>query len=322
MSRLRSMVNQSWLIYLLLSLYAMTTVFAYKASDIVSAAHKFPHLDKSFTLTSNTFELSSDYVVSVVVFPVFIIALGIISILIFFMLWTCRCLWTACCGCCKCLQCIPDDSKALELEGEKLREWRKRTAFGRNRLIWGYIISAILAFLAIHTTFVGNAYLNKGVRKESKAIGDVSDVFTYMADLSGNISSNAASIKYVLEDDACVDTLPSSYKDAYTATINSLISVTDSIENSINPLTKDMSKAQDKLIYYGIDVKTTVLMSFYAGIAFVMLLYGVAIFFREPKLTRILIFVTVFVVAALTILCGIETIILVSLSPTNMTDSF
>ena len=274
----------------------------------MKATHNVPHLSRSFKQSDNSIALTTSYATSLCVFPALICAAGLISIFIFMIFWIFRCIFTYY-GCCNCLRCIPDDVNARALQGEQLTNWRENVSRNKKKVMWLYLTVIILAFLAIHTTFIGNMYVSKGVDKGSNAVDGVNEVFITMADLSQNISSNALIINSTIRGDSCVSTY-SEESDVYSV-IDQITSITDSIYDILHPLTSDMSDIHDLLTYYGVYVKTLVLFNIYAAIALLLVLYAIGLYFRSMKLTRVLIFLSIFILSVLIVLSMVYTIVLV-----------
>ena len=121
----------------------------------VRSAHNIPHLTTSLQPSSNKINFTSEYAMSIVVFPAMLLAIGILSILIFFFLMFFRC-------CCNCIKCGPKKVDINMMSDEEYEKWVNNTKKWKNRILIGFLVSLFALVVANHVLFYGNNELNLG----------------------------------------------------------------------------------------------------------------------------------------------------------------
>ncbi len=138
---------------------------AYTPSSNVENVHNnFPHITQQGTLTSNEFDTTKDYALSVLIFPAILFALSVLLFLLYGLFMCFRC-------CCSCLRCGVPTANDLD-KAEKKIVLAKR-AGARNK----FLFVSFCSILASLSMLNGNMDLNKGIGHAVDALSNLEDWF-------------------------------------------------------------------------------------------------------------------------------------------------
>ena len=130
-----------------------------------------------------------------------------------------------------------------------------------------------------------------------------------------DVDSQINNLSSTFASSTCISTLTSYYPSADpTPYLAQISSSTNSIDNSISSIPSTLHKGIDYLETYGND-KNLVVYILYAFVMFVAILFGLSAAIHSPLLSKLSISIGCLVVIALTIICCIEMVIVVSYAP-------
>lgn len=121
---------------------------------------KIPHLDYSLqpqsslfniTLTQN-FDLSNEYIQSLITFPAILLALGILSLLVFSLILLSRCCFT-------CSKSQPEEQDIIKRFNGDRHQWANRLSYIKTSLLVTFSFFLIVAFFCNHLQFLVRNYL-------------------------------------------------------------------------------------------------------------------------------------------------------------------
>ena len=273
---------------------------SYEPNEAVRDAHGIPHLSPSFQQQSATISTSAGYFESLVVFPGFLLALGLFSLFVFLAVLISRC----CCTCSKCGPSFKPNEKLYDFV-----QWKINVQFWKRTVLYGFIASLLSTIIAIHIIFYGNAEFNTGVYQAINALVNLGNVFTDTSNYITDIDDQINLINAQIFQSGCVPA--TDYTDAY---LNSITSYTQDISGLIGDIPNVLQSARNYVIQYVINDKNSVVFSFYAVIIVVCFSYIPGIYFNYSFFTKSAIAVSYLIVLALTIICCIEMVIVVSIS--------
>jgi hypothetical protein len=122
---------------------------------------KIPHLDyslqpqsSSFNITLNrNFDLSNEYIQSLITFPAILLALGILSLLIYSLVLLSQCCFT-------CSKSQPQEQDIIKrFNGDRL-QWANRLSYIKTSLLVTFSFFLIVAFFANHLQFLVRSNLS------------------------------------------------------------------------------------------------------------------------------------------------------------------
>ena len=292
----------------------------YEPSSDVKAAHMIPHFvlsaqspegnggDGDFYIRANDSKGSSDYFQSIVVFPIAILAIGIVSVIVFQIVLICRCL-------CRRLTCCKVDHTRRSLNINK----------------WSLCGILFAAFFTIHFLYIGNSNINLGVEESMSGFDKLGRLFKGISnvglelkkesnDLNTIVANGGAARAACCSNNQCSGTgnsgapLDPSLKTLFNSlgTFGSVMNtagkglydLTDSIPSKID----DANSAQET---YLITNKNLIVYIMYAVITVILVCFLLAGLSKIKIMIQIVIVVNEIIIIALTIICPIVMIIVV-----------
>ena len=241
----------------------------------------------------------------------------LLSILIYLFMLLFRC-------CCTCIKCGPKNVDLNALNDEEYQAWAANTSKWRNRMLFFFILFLLFSVIAVHVIFYGNQQLTSGVHSTEDALNSLSDIFVGIANTVSDIGVQTSAISTELSASQCVQTLqtydpnfvsPSTY-------LSPINTYTDSISSMISNIPNTLHDANDSLSYYGIYVKNLVVYIFYAIIMTVSVLFALGGGLHSFYLTKFAMILAIVIVIALTIICSIEMVVVVSVFLVSICHTF
>ena len=291
----------------------------YEPSSDVKAAHMIPHFvlsaqspegnggDGDFYIRANDSKGSSDYFQSIVVFPIAILAIGIVSVIVFQIVLICRCL-------CRRLTCCKVDHTRRSLNINK----------------WSLCGILFAAFFTIHFLYIGNSNINLGVEESMSGFDKLSRLFKGISnaglalkkesdDLNLIVKNGGTARKECCSDVNCGGTGNNPQLDSTLDTLfdnlgtfggymeaagKGLYDLTDSIPSKID----DANSAQET---YLITNKNLIVYIMYAVITVILVCFLLAGLSKIKIMIQLTIAVNEIIIIALTIICPIVMIFVV-----------
>jgi hypothetical protein len=290
----------------------------YEPTSDVKAAHMIPHFvvsaqspegngaDGDFYIRANDSKGSADYFQSIIVFPIAILAIGILSVIVFQIVLICRCL-------CRRLTCCKVDHTRRSLNINK----------------WSLCGILLAAFFSIHFLYIGNSNINLGVEESMKGFDKLSLLFKDLSkvgvdlqkesnDLNTIVAINGAARVNCCSNAQCTGTGLDPSLDTLFDSLGSLgvimngagkglYDLTDSIPSKID----DANSAQET---YLINNKNLIVYIMYAVITVILVCFLLAGLSKIKIMIQLVIAVNEIIIIALTIICPIVMIIVVRFS--------
>lgn len=116
-------------------------------SKIPHLSYKLEPQSSSFDITSSTFDLSNEYIQSLIVFPAILCAAGILSLLVFSIVLLTRC-------CFICSKSQPDEQNIVKKYHGDRQQWAKRLSSAKTYLLVTFSFFLIVSFFANHIQFL------------------------------------------------------------------------------------------------------------------------------------------------------------------------
>jgi len=174
---------------------------AYKPSPEVMTMHNFPRMnfetqslstDNTWALTSNFDQIAIDtpniplknYIIGLISLPVLWIAVGVVSIFLFQLFLTCRCL-------CRCLKCAPNEDD-IAASPEKVIK-------SRNRMVWGFKLFLVLMVAGDALLYIGNGSFDTGASNIIKAAKLLKAIFVTLTAQTKSMISNMTVMEFVTQ---------------------------------------------------------------------------------------------------------------------------
>merc|ERR1711988_427316 len=250
---------------------------------------------------------SQDYYISVGLFPLALMALGIVTLFFYNFFIMCRCCFT-------CLSCAPSEAD--------INEHPEKVVKSRNRVVGFFFFFMIIVVATNHLLYLGNASIDQGADNIIDGGDKINAVFYDLSASLDAASANATLVqnKFNGKKGDCLNVLghsDSGIKNARNELkdgLGSLSDATDTLSSLISDLPPQVDSLKEAVALYLKDYKTTFLFSCYALIMFIMFMYGLAVFLQS---TYLIIFITLFsegIVTILTILCSILMILVTVLA--------
>jgi len=284
-------------IFTILSLFHDT--LGYTANKAVKAGHNIPHLTEKFQLRSNTFEISSDYFISISFIPLIILVVGILSLIIYILSLISRLCFPSC-------RCDPNLVDVSKLTDQQYNKWAIKSLKRKKTLVVLFIVALFMIIIPDHIILYSNSILTKGIKDTGDSLTLLSNIFDTIATSAQNIEYDLTDIIDVLDYTNCQYINQTVYDQIDTAN-----SATNSIYKSIHNIAKDIKDSKKTLIKYGVNKKDLVIYIFYAFIMLVGLLFIISIGMRSKSISYVSITIAVPIILLLTIICSAQMIAVV-----------
>ena len=270
--------------------------YDYSPNRFVRAGHNIPHLSKTLGSESNNFDTINDdwtsYIYSVTVFPAIFVAAGILSLLIYQLVLCFRCC------CCRNANLHPQPDQ------QSIFCW---TVTKKNPLIFScFYIFAVFAMCANLCVLISNYYFSNMIDEGKSSMTTLETIFTDISDYGDSLSSVGSTSQTTMNNATC-----SVYYSSYTSIVSSFISDATDITDTVGTFPDTIESAKDDFSKYTGYI-SEVLYIYLGVIGGVILM----VFFSNCCKTTVYLNFTIaiaeLIVLALTVLAGIEMIIVVS----------
>ena len=218
----------------------MPTPASYSPNNYVTLLHQTPHLSSSLTKTSNDFDPSSlmSYGISVAIFPLIILGLGIVSIIAYQIILIGR--YTCCKSCCSCGDEEKEVIDIVEMDRDSInkRNSNNLEKFLRNRrgydgnLHYFYYFVLTCAVAAICCVFFGSINIVTVITNISAAVLSLSDSFALISSTTTLISSDGSNTINILNSFECTN-MSSSDRSTIIDSLHTLITDASSINQQV-----------------------------------------------------------------------------------------
>lgn len=247
----------------------------YSPSRYVNAAHNIPRFDyETFQVTGdNEFPTNTDDLVStdtmytrgLITLPVWLIVLGIVSVVLMQLLIMFRCCFT-------CLKCAPNDED-VATEPEKVIK-------SRNRVFYGFWLFILIMLVADHALYLGNDELDKARDNLVSALTLLKNIFddintaTLTLIDENQILKNQAT---AISGGSCGAIPPGSPLDSAVTSMDTAATAMLAAFTAIRDMVKDVPDMLDSSIdtvnYYGSDTKNMGMFSLYGLFLAIVLVF-------------------------------------------------
>jgi hypothetical protein len=283
---------------------------AYTPVGTVRAAHGIPHFDQGFNSVSNKFDVLDDsgainttYLLSCMSMPICIIVIGVLSLIIYQLVLCFRC---CCQHCCK--HCVSKDHMVIP-DGDK-SSFCWRMSRHRPVLMTLYWLSLIGALIANYCMYIGRVYVDRAYSSGYDSLTALAAVFNNALTATEGLFHSAGNMVNLLNSQQCSAVFSGS-DDTASGQVNSFNSSADSIGGFIGSLPEKIEDARDQFASYQ-GTTDEVLYIYFAFIVFLILLNVLLTLCRSKAYLNFLIAFTELIVLTLTIIAGVEMIVVVS----------
>lgn len=233
-----------------------------------------------------------DYAMSNMGFPILLLVLGLLSIIIFQFTLLCRCI-------CRAWKCCQVDKSG--------------PALFKNLI--AFVVFIIIAIIADHMQYFGNNMLTVGVKNVISGINGMNTWFVGVGIITNKLFDSASGLVHLSSNSSVCSMIGGSEKDLFSG-INMAGLAMTTAAGGLNDIVVDvpsrLDTATDFLKAYAISRKDLVMYIFYGFILANLLLFVIAGLMRSKIFTQIMIFFAELIIFALTIICCIEMVIVVS----------
>ena len=219
-----------------------------------------------------------EYLTSVVVFPVILLAIGVFVLFFYHFIFCCFC-----CRCCKLVDKVSPDKEELD-EGRVHRIHNSRCHTTATFFV------LLLSVFVVNNVFIGyNENMTEGVHSMGDGFDIVSDRIGLIADSLLNISDTTALAHAKLtaaSSSGCA--VPSSV----VGYINDIADTSDDLHGSVETIPDGVDDSKDNMKIYLIDYKNQIMFSAYAVVLALLLVYLICYFIKSVCLIRILVMIS------------------------------
>lgn len=270
--------------------------------------HNLPHLSPTYERQSSTFDLTlsssigSDYVLSIIMLPATLAALGIFLVIVLQITLCIR----ACISWFSIGQHLSFSNAVISLQ----RTTKKPLYFDIERLKWlfiGVIFISFIIVIADNSIFFGNYYLSKAVNDVQDSTNSVYDTFSDLTTYGNALNSDGMSLLNEFNHSQCSSTVSiSSYMISYFAAVNDYLSY-------VSPLPSKISQVQDGIHTWGVKYKVNSIWTIYGMTMATWIVFVSGVLLKGRRILRISIGWTNYFVCCVFALSGITMVILVSI---------
>lgn len=294
---------------------------SYTPNGNVVAAHNIPHLTKTLQQTNNDFlgvasngTLSGPgviaYIESTIVLPAILVILGVLSVIILQIVMCCR--W--CCkrwcfktfqSCCKCVR--------THNEGDELAEGgvvATTTKVGLGGVGISFFIFLVLVVVADLTALAGLRNFMNSFAAFSSALVSLGNIFQNIYDGSSEMQTAGNRITTTLSSNMCRNVSPA-FLGSFKSGVNSFSVAAGDVASLTSGLPHFFTRINKQLSYYGSDLSSIVYI-YLSVIVFNVLLFVGAAFSRSKMFFSVPFLLSELIVLTLTIISGIEMVVVVS----------
>lgn len=276
--------------------------YNFQSSRDVLAANSIPHFivhpfvnDTQVGLTEGSFyvnfsnrDATLDYIQSIVIFP---LALFIISVFVLIIVQIVSLSRYACGN--SSLSCCRAEENQHALSSIKI----------------AYIAFTTTALVALSFVFLGNTWMNDGIETSIMGLNAMSILFEDLSYLGVVLNQTGQEI-YVLSNDiisnCCILNDCTAYSKSTNNVASSLKSVGGIIYSEATGFSQKLDMLSDRFYEHGVVQKNIVLYSFYALVAFLLLLLFIAAFIDRKGYLQMLVFLSnLYIIFLLTISCSL-----------------
>jgi hypothetical protein len=282
---------------------------AYDPVASVRAAHSIPHFDNTFTIVDSSFNvleggsINSTYLLGVMSMPICIMVIGVLSIIIYQL---CLC-FRFCCQCC-CRTCnayhpmiVPENDKSI---------FCVRLLRHRPLLMAFFWICLIFAAVANFCMYIGHTNIAKAFHTGGNSLTALADVLYNVDDATAGLVASANGMYDLMNSQTC-DQFFSSDDDA-SEQLSIFNTSSQHVGGVIGNFPSKIDDARDTFVSYQ-GMTDLVLFIYFAFILFIILLHVLLTCCRSKAFLNFLIAFTELVVLTLTLVAGVEMIVVVLL---------
>ena len=278
---------------LLLLLYYLASGASYTPNTYVKQIHALPHLSQDLTLESNDFEGNQDYLKTVIVFPILVLALAVVLHLCYLLVMMSRI-------CCKCGKCAPQLKPPKRDQVAKEKKSHKRALFL-------FIVFLIVADLMV---LYGNQFVTRGVTRGLDSIKWIKHTSNTVIDDVDEMLLQADNITNHL-DTAANTSCPEIAGD-YTNLMTDLTTAGDDALSLIEPIPEEINTYQRKAKKYAVDEKDRYIWYGFGLALLLAIMYLIGLVCASKLFLQITIPISYIISALLCILCCVVLGVLVS----------
>jgi hypothetical protein len=274
----------------------------YTPNELVRAGYHIPHLTNQLGASPLTFESVTDdpetYVMSILVFPILLVVVGVVSILIYQLVLMCKC----CCKCCCKKEVIPQ----VDHGGMFISTITKNNPVTMSF----FFIFIVFATIANFCVFKSNGYFSNSIEQSVNAMEDLASIFTDIKGVGTSLVNVGLEMNSTLRSTNCSD-VDSLFGDSVNTEINSFIYYSDMVVSTVGGFPSTINDAKDTFNNYA-QKKNLVVYIYFAVICGVIFLLFQSACCRSKIYLNFTILLTEIVVLTLTIVAGAELIVVVS----------
>lgn len=273
----------------------------YSPNPLVRAGYHIPHLTNHLGESSLTFQdISTDmvgYMMSILVFPIILVVIGVVSVFIYQLVLMCKC----CCKCCCKQVTVPQEDHG----GAFIKTITKNNPITMS-FFFLFILFAVIANFCV---FKSNAYFSNSITQAVGSMADLADIFTDIKGIGNDLVSVGQEMNQTMHMSECasIDSMLGSINQE----INSFIYYSDQLVDVVGSFPSSINDAKDTFNKYA-QKKNLVVYIYFAVICGIILMLLISSCCKSKFYLNFSIFLTELVVLTLTVIAGAELIVVVS----------
>jgi hypothetical protein len=281
---------------------------SYTPNSLVRAGYHIPRLTEQLQAANDDFsnikDDSTSYLISIITFPLIIIAAGILAIIIYQLAlcfkWCCHC-------CCKGCQ-------RKEVGPQPLHDGIYMNSITKNNPVTMsfFYILVVFALIANACIYKSNSYFSNSVTEASNSMTSLSDLFTSIADLGEDLVAVGNEMIAIIDSTQCAAIYTVADPDL-EGDVSTFISYASEVNTTVGTFPTTIDSYNTEFTTYA-DKKDIVVYCYFAVITFIIfMLFFTACCKSKMYLNFTIIWVEL-IVLTLSIVAGLELIVTVSSS--------
>lgn len=276
---------------------------SYNPSPQVEIGHQIPHLNLQFQLQNSPFSFTTEYLLSLLPFPLTILSICILLVLGYLVFLFCSCL----CSCC-CRRNRPD-LKSLTYHSDLEKSIRSHEFTVR-----GFIFVLFALFSTNCLVWLGDAEASTAIDQFESGVQNTANLFNGVTNSANSISSDTDNIYTISNSAACM--LPSG--DSFYSVISTDLQVISAATNQISSLSSSVSDSvqgfSDTIGNTDMSIKDEVIGIYFSFIVVIIFCFIFALFFKKKFIFKISVGLSWFVVTALFIIASLLMVVVMFLA--------
>lgn len=271
----------------------------YEPLEIVRSMHSLPHLNARLQRQSNDFDIDHDelfnsYTQSLLPLPIIIGALAILVLLVYHIY--------LCARCCCCRQYSEPPTPA------EVKRNKERCVSTRCKVLLLFVVCLLGTIICDQGVLVGNAALNKAVRKLDDGLDYLLDTFDSLVAAGDSLESDGDDLRELFNEAGNSGCAGAENLDQYIDDYDQYVS---DYQDQVDSFPGEIDDAKDSVNKYGVQYKNYFLWALYAAILVAAAFLSIGILAKYDCWIYFSISLTDLILMFLFLILTIEMIILV-----------